>query len=110
VTGTGDGATTVGGKSVIIFNAVRQMDRPALQLQGGRIWTMWASHGDNQPYHGWVITFDPGTLAVNGVLNTSPNGSEGENGIWQGGGAPVFDANNFLYFETGNGKFDGANG
>jgi hypothetical protein len=110
VVGNGAGAISVGGQSRVYFNALRQMNRPALEIQNGRIWTMWASHGDNGPYHGWVLTFDASTLALNGVLNTTPNGSEGEAGIWQGGGAPVFDSNGFLYFETGNGLFDGFNG
>jgi fibronectin type 3 domain-containing protein len=110
VVGNGAGAITVGGQSRVYFNALRQMNRPGLQIQNGRIWTMWASHGDNGPYHGWVLTYDASTLALNGVLNTTPNGSEGEAGIWQAGGAPVFDSNGFLYFETGNGLFDGYNG
>ncbi|HVT89054.1 MAG TPA: fibronectin type III domain-containing protein, partial [Tepidisphaeraceae bacterium] len=110
VLGTGDGAITVNGQSRIYFNAVRQMNRPGLTLYNGRIYTEWASHGDNQPYHGWVITFDANTLATNGVFNTTPNGSEGEGGIWQGGGIGAIDSDGYLYVETGNGKFDGSNG
>ena len=44
---------------------------------------MWASHGDNGPYHGWLVAFDKTTLQPVAMFNTSPNGSE--SGIWQSG-------------------------
>jgi fibronectin type 3 domain-containing protein len=103
--GTGEGAITVSGQSRVYFNAVRQMVRPALEIYNGRIYLASASHGDNQPYHGWILTFDATSLALNGVFNTTPNGVEG--GIWQGGDGVVFDAQGNFYVETGNGTFDG---
>lgn len=109
VLGAGDGAVTVGGQSRIYFNAVRQMVRPALELYNGRIYVASASHGDNQPYHGWILTYDAATLACNGAWNTTPNASQGEGGVWQGGGGVVIDSNGFIYFESGNGAFDGVN-
>jgi hypothetical protein len=109
VIGNGDGAITVGNQSVIYFNAVRQMIRPALELYNGRIYIGSASHGDNQPYHGWILTYDATSLACNGAWNVSPNGSQGEGGVWQGGGGVVIDSNGYIYFETGNGEFDGNN-
>ena len=104
--GTGEGAVTVGGQSRVYFNAVRQMIRPALEVYNGRVYATSASHGDNQPYHGWVLTFDAATLAVDGAFDTSPNGVEG--GIWSGGGGVVFDGQGYFYVVTGNGTFDGA--
>ena len=105
VVGTGEGAITVSGQSRVYFNAVRQMVRPALELYNGRIYMSSASHGDNQPYHGWIFSFDPTSLTINGVFNTTPNGVEG--GIWSGGDGPVFDSQGNFYVETGNGTFDG---
>lgn len=105
VVGTGEGAVTVNGQSRVYFNAVRQMVRPALVIYNGRIYMASASHGDNQPYHGWILTFDESSLAINGVFNTTPNGVEG--GIWSGGDGVVFDAQGNFYVETGNGTFDG---
>jgi fibronectin type 3 domain-containing protein len=103
--GTGDGVITVGGQSRVYFNALREMSRPGVVLYNGRIYTAWASHGDNGPYHGWVLGFDENTLATTAAFNTTPNGGLG--GIWQGGDiTPVDSAGNF-YFETGNGTFDG---
>ena len=95
-------------QSVVPFNALREANRVPLSLVNGRLYAAWASHGDNGPYHGWVVTWDVSNLAtnglvLNGVLNTSPN--NGEAGIWQGGGQIVFDPDeaNTFYFATGNG-------
>lgn len=47
----------------------------------------FASHGDNQPYHGWFIGYNATNVAqMVGVYNTTPNGAEG--GFWDGGGLP----------------------
>ncbi len=107
IIGTGQAAITVNNQSRIYLNAVRHMARPALQLYNGRIYVAIGSHGDNQPYHGWVLTYDATTLACNGAWNPTPNSSEGEGGIWQGGGGVVIDSNGYIYFEIGNGAFDG---
>ncbi len=111
VYGTGDGSVTDPyngtGQSVVQFNALREHQRGALTIVNGVIYIPWASHGDNGPYHGWVVGVDPATLTIKGVFNTTPNGGLG--GIWQAGGALSSDGTN-LYFETGNGTFDGSNG
>ncbi len=85
VDGTGDGAINVGGQSRVYFNSLRQMFRPAVSLNDGQVVLGSASHGDNGPYHGWMLTYDENSLALTGVLNTSPNA--GLAGIWQGGRA-----------------------
>ena len=107
VVGTGEAAITVSGQSRIYLNALRHMCRPALILYNGRIYVGVGSHGDNQPYHGWILTYDATTLACNGCWNPTPNSSEGEGGVWQGGGGLVVDANGYIYFAIGNGAFDG---
>jgi hypothetical protein len=106
VAGTGDGAVTVKGQSRVYFNALRQMNRSALSLVNGVIYAGFASHGDNGPYHGWVLGFDPGNLQIVAVFNTTPNG--GMAGIWEAGGRLSSDDQNNLYLETGNGSFDGS--
>jgi hypothetical protein len=111
VYGTGNGAVTDPyngtGRQVVQFNALREHQRPALTLVNGVVYAGWASHGDNGPYHGWMVGWDAATLALKGVLNTTPNGGLG--GIWMAGGALSFDGT-YFYFETGNGTFDGNNG
>jgi fibronectin type 3 domain-containing protein len=81
------------------------MSRPGVVLYNGHIYTAWASHGDNGPYHGWVLGFDENTLATTAVFNTTPRGTGA--GIWQGGGITSIDSSGNFYFETGNGTFDG---
>ncbi len=108
VNGTGDG--NVNG--VVQFNALREGNRPALSLVNGQVYAEWASHGDNGPYHGWVVRWDVTQLltqgmVLSGVLCTDPNGGEG--GIWGGGGGLTFDpaetsnGQPAFYFESGNG-------
>jgi hypothetical protein len=76
VPGIGDGS----GNSMVSFNPVTANQRPALSLANGTLYIGWASFCDTRPYHGWMISYDPSTLAQTGVLNTSPNGNMA--GIW----------------------------
>jgi hypothetical protein len=94
----GNGADSTGGQ--IKFNAMRQHQRPSLQLLGNNVYVGWASHGDNGPYHGWVVGFNKTTLQPVHWFNTTPNARGG--GIWQSEGALSTDGT-FLYFATGNG-------
>ena len=100
VFGTGDG--NVNG--VVTFNALRQLVRTALTLANGNIYMGSASHGDNNPYHGWVLSYNAQTLQLDGVFNSTPNAGQG--GTWQGGDGVAVDAQGNIYFGTGNGLFD----
>ncbi len=104
VNGSGDGA--VG--NVVTFDALKQMNRPGLLLLNGIVYIAFASHGDNNPYHGWLLAFDAHSLKLVGVLNTTPNGSRG--GIWEAGDGPAADSGGSIYVATGNGAFDSLNG
>jgi hypothetical protein len=104
VPGTGDGS--VGG--VLSLDLRDQGQRGALTLVNGTVYIVWASHEDHDPYHGWLLAYDAGTLAQVAVFNTDPNGSR--SGIWMSGGAPAVDASGNLYLSTGNGTFDGNSG
>ena len=99
------------GGSTIAFNAARENQRPGLALVNGVVYIAWASHGDLDPYHGWILGFNASTLSRVSVFNSSPNAAEGlgycRAGIWMSGGAPAADAAGNLYVITGNGIFDG---
>ena len=103
------------GGATVAFDSQSEGQRPGLALVNGVVYVAWASHEDHDEYHGWVIGFSASTLqpVPNAVFNSTPNIVNGagyaRGGIWMGGGAPAADANNNLYFLTGNGTFDANN-
>jgi hypothetical protein len=86
------------------FDPKQYKDRAALLLLNGVIYTTWASHCDDAPYTGWVIAYNEKTLAQSGVLDVTPNGSDGA--IWMSGDGPAADAAGNIYLLDGNGTFD----
>jgi hypothetical protein len=79
--------------------------RPGLVIVKGKVIVAWASHEDIRPYHGWIMAYDAATLKQSAVLCMSPEGTEG--GIWQSGRGPAVDADGAIYYEVGNGSFNG---
>src|SRR5438309_3355044 len=110
VPGSGDtGDSTCPGATAgsVPFCPLRENQRPGLLLLNGTVYVAWASHGDKQPYHGWVIGYDAADLTQAPVLfNTTPDGGLG--GIWMSGTGPAADAEGNIYVITGNGTFDTA--
>jgi hypothetical protein len=68
------------------------------------VYTSWASHCDDEPYTGWIISYNETTLAQQSVLNVTPNGGEGA--IWAAGAGLAADSNSNIYFDDANGTFD----
>ena len=107
VPGSGDTgeATCPGSAGNVPFCPLRENQRPGLLLLNGTVYVAWASHGDIQPYHGWVIGYDAADLTQAPIVfNTTPNGGLG--GIWMTGTGPAADADGNIYVITGNGTFD----
>ena len=86
------------------FDPKQYKERSSLLLLNGVVYTTWASHCDYDPYTGWIIGFDAGTLKKTSILNIEPDGSEGA--IWMAGAGPAADMSGNIYLLAGNGSFD----
>jgi outer membrane protein assembly factor BamB len=104
VPGKGAGAS----QGQVVFDPLRENPRASLLLTNDALYLTWASSCDVDPYHGWVMAYDPQTLAQRAVLNVTPDGSEG--GIWAADTGPGADAAGNVYIPTGNGTFDAGSG
>ncbi len=122
------GAELLGGPTEITassgttsFAPGQHVERAALLLSGGLIYTSWTSHCDNAPYGGWVIAFKQSDLSRAGVINVAPGSNPNTPGgpagqdsgysrngpaIWMGGAGPAADSAGNVYFLTGNGRFE----
>ena len=89
------------------FDTLKENQRPALVLSNGVLYIGWGSHGDQNPWHGWVMgytpTGNPPTLQQVMAYCVSPDGYGG--GIWASGGGLGADSSGNIYFNTGNGDF-----
>ncbi|HZY37833.1 MAG TPA: PQQ-binding-like beta-propeller repeat protein [Mucilaginibacter sp.] len=97
VSGTGDGS--VGG--MVSFDPRRNNQRQGLALVNGVVYISWSSHCDWNPYHGWIIGYNAGTLQQQIVYCDTPNGEAG--GLWESGMGIAADAGGNLYVTSGNG-------
>lgn len=88
----------------VIFDPKQYKERAGLLLLNHVVYTAWASHCDDQPYTGWIISYNETTLAQQSVLNVTPNGGEGA--IWAAGAGLAADSNKNIYFDDANGTFD----
>jgi hypothetical protein len=104
ITASAQGKGEDSQNGVINFNNLRENPRAALLLSDGTLYLTWASSCDVDPYHGWVMAYDPATLAQKAALNVTPNGSEG--GIWMSDAGPAADSAGNIYVPIGNGTFD----
>ena len=101
----GSGAGSSGG--VQTFNSKYYYERAGLLLVNGRLILTFTSHCDDDPYTGWILAYDPATLAQTGVLNVTPNGpTSGRGAIWMAGAGPAADAAGNVFLLDGNGDFD----
>ena len=98
----GNGNGSSGG--TLSFSALWENNRPALGLFNGNVYIGFAAHGDDGPWHGWVLVYNETTLSQTAAMCTSPNGDG--SGIWSSGaGFPIdtVSANGRLFLVTGNG-------
>jgi PQQ-like domain len=99
----GTGYDNVNG--TITFDPKMENQRSSLALINGRVLIAWGSHEDIDHYHGWVMAYNAANLQQTAVFCVTPDGQRG--GIWQGSRAPVIDGQGNVYYETGNGDWEG---
>ncbi len=114
VTASVPGAGVDSSNGIVRFNPSMHMNRPAMTLAAGILFVSFGSYGDTDPYHGWVIGYNPTNLVqlTNYTFCTTPNATTNafgvnaaEGALWMGGGGPCVDQNTNIYFEVGNGSF-----
>jgi hypothetical protein len=97
----GSGVGSVGGN--VAFFPLHHYSRMGLLLANGQVYVGFGSLCDQSTWHGWMLGFNEKTLALQSVLNTTPDGQKG--GIWQSGDAPAVDSAGNIYVATANGDF-----
>jgi Legume lectin domain/Chitobiase/beta-hexosaminidase C-terminal domain/PQQ-like domain len=108
ISGNGNGST--GG--TLTFDQKWENNRAGLLLLNGIVYIAFAAHGDNGPWHGWILAYNAATLKQTSVWCTSENGIGA--GIWMSGSGIAADTLNptgnspggRLFVATGNGTFD----
>jgi hypothetical protein len=102
VNGNGNGSS--GG--VLKFDPKWEHNRPGLLLLNGNVYIGFAAHGDNGPWHGWILAYNAASLQQTGAFCSTANGSG--SGIWMSGAGLAADTvnNGRLFVATGNGAFN----
>jgi hypothetical protein len=116
IQGSVPGTALDGNGTTVAFDPFHHMNRTGLLLANGNVVVAFASHCDDEPYHGWLFAYAADTLAQKAIYCTTPNGgtsmsgaaNAGLGGIWQSGMGLVADGADIL-FAAGNGAFDAAN-
>ena len=99
----GTGLGNVNGQ--IVFDALRENQRPALLLLNGIVYIGFSSHGDFEAYHGWILGYNASTLQQTMAFCLSPNTEGG--GVWMSGDGLASDASGDIFFVSGDGEFNG---
>ena len=113
VAGTGVG--NVNG--TIAFDPSIQNQRTGLTKVSKSILVAFGSFSDWGVYHGWFMAYDPATLTMQAVFNSTteaqpidvafgPADHGGGGAFWQGGAPPSADANGNIYLAAADGSFN----
>jgi hypothetical protein len=101
VAGNGNGSS--GG--VLNWDPKWENNRPGLLLLNGIVYIGFAAHGDNGPWHGWILAYNATSLQQTSAFCSTANGSG--SGVWMSGTGLAADTinNGRLFIATGNGAF-----
>jgi outer membrane protein assembly factor BamB len=83
----------------VSFDALQELQRPALLMLNGVVYAGFGSHCDHTPYEGWVI----GVSSLGQITTRWATSGKG-GAIWQSGGGLISDGPGRILFATGNGS------
>jgi len=92
------------GQTQAQYFSRQQIQRAALLLSHGVVYTAFGANADQLPYHGWVLGRSAANLTLAG--GTTPFVSarnDAGGGIWQAGSGLAGDGAGFVYAMSGNG-------
>jgi outer membrane protein assembly factor BamB len=93
------------------FDARAQYNRPGLLLANGMVYVGFGSHCDIPQSHGWVFAYRAADLTRLAAFATTRDWNDENLGsVWQSGFGLTSDAAGNVYFTTGNGPFNAAEG
>jgi hypothetical protein len=91
-----------------VFDPLINLQRAGLLLAGGTVYVAAGSHGDFDPFNGWILGYDAHSLKQ--VIAYSPDVDGSGGSVWQAGGGPAADASGKIYVAVANGDFDAVDG
>lgn len=92
------------GNGNVVFDPLINLQRSGLLLAGGTVYVAFASHGDFDPFNGWLLGYDAHSLKQ--VIAYAPDVDGSGGSVWQAGGGPAADAAGNIYVAVANGDFD----
>ena len=103
----GNGTGSSGG--ILRWDPKWENNRAGLLLLNGIVYIGFAAHGDNGPWHGWILAYNAASLQQTSAFCSTSNGSG--SGIWMSGAGLAADTvnNGRIFVSTGNGAFNANN-
>jgi hypothetical protein len=92
----------------VVLDPLVNLQRAALLLLKGTVYIAFGSHGDFDPFNGWILGYDAQTLKQ--VIAYSPDADGSGGSVWQSGGGPAADSGGNIYVLVANGDFDAPGG
>ena len=96
------------GNGNVVLDPLINLQRAALLLLGNTVYIAFASHGDFDPFNGWILGYDAHSLKQ--VIAYSPDADGAGGSVWQSGAGPAADSSGNIYVQVANGDFDAASG
>ncbi len=96
------------GNGHIVFDPHIDLQRSALLLLNGKLYLAFCSHGDFDPFLGWILVYDSQTLKQVAAFAPTPDGAGG--GIWETGNGPAADNAGNVFVGVANGDYTAGSG